>query len=325
MAEGQGQGQGQGQSTPRVDDDNGLRFDPPDDPAPIVSFVTHGGPLRSFIDNLARLVDEARFRFTDNGLRVNAVDPANVCMTRQEWPASAFGSYQLDSGGNNVVIGMPLHLEGGGDHGDLRRATKYARRGRGSKRGDPVRLDIYDDGSEPRVRVAILRPDQLTKRVSWFYSIDPAMLRDDPDDLNAKLAYRADPSPDVLHDVVESLDDYEHAHIGADGKTLVVGTQASANPYLDADDDVMTADSVELPNRAWNIFDPDGDVDDFEGALFSLSYLELITGALDDVEASRQTLSFDGEMPLKTEWQNTDWGIEGMHMVAPRIGKSDDD
>lgn len=317
--------EGHGQSTPRIDDDEGLRFDPPDDPPPVVSLVTHGGPLRSFIDNLARLVDEARFRFTDDGLRVNAVDAANVCMTRQEWPASAFGSYQLNSDDNRAVIGMPLHLEGGGDHGDLRRATKYARRGRGSKQGDPVRLDIYDDGSECRVRVAILRPDQLTKRVSMFYSIDSAMLRDDPDGLNATLDYRADPAPDVLHDVVQSLDDYQHAHIGADGRTLVVGTQASANPYLDADDEVLTADSVELPNRAWSILDSDGLVDDFDGSLFSLSYLELITGALDDVEASRQTLSFDDEMPLKAEWQNTDWGIEGMHMVAPRIGKSDDD
>lgn len=301
-----------------VTDDGDLRFDAPDDP--VVSAVTHGGPLRSFVDNLAHLVDEARLQFTDAGVTVRVRDPANVCMTAQTWPASGFSSYQVNND-NGVTVGMPLNLDG---PGDLRRATRYARRGRGSKSGDPVRLDVFNDGDATRVRVAILRPDQRTKRVSWFFGIDPGALREEPDLPGLELPYRGDPSPDALGDAVGSLDAHEHAWIGADGKTLVIGTQASTNPHLDADDDVMTADSVELPNRAWDINDPDGDVDDVDGSMFSLSYLTTIVNAVDDIEASRLTLSFGDDFPMKVDWQNTDWGIEGQHMVAPRISKADD-
>ncbi|MGB3907138.1 MAG: DNA polymerase sliding clamp [Methanomethylovorans sp.] len=60
--------------------------------------------LKSSIETLSVLVDEARFRISTEGLSVRAVDPANVAMVSFELAASAFTDFAAD----DCEIGMDL-------------------------------------------------------------------------------------------------------------------------------------------------------------------------------------------------------------------------
>lgn len=60
--------------------------------------------LKSSIETLSVLVDEARFRISTEGLSVRAVDPANVAMVSFELASSAFDDYAAD----DCEIGMDL-------------------------------------------------------------------------------------------------------------------------------------------------------------------------------------------------------------------------
>lgn len=60
--------------------------------------------LKSSIETLSVLVDEARFRISTEGLSVRAVDPANVAMVSFDLAASAFDDYAAD----DCEIGMDL-------------------------------------------------------------------------------------------------------------------------------------------------------------------------------------------------------------------------
>lgn len=60
--------------------------------------------LKSSIETLSVLVDEARFRISTEGLSVRAVDPANVAMVSFELASSAFDDFAAD----DCEIGMDL-------------------------------------------------------------------------------------------------------------------------------------------------------------------------------------------------------------------------
>jgi proliferating cell nuclear antigen len=292
-----------------------LQFTPPDGAA--ISFVTQGDPIRSFIDAITPIVKEAHAQFTDTGLEVRAVDPANVSMVQMNWPAAGFTAYN----GSDVHVGMPFnHTDP-----DLRDAVAWARRGRGDDDGDPVRVDVYDDAESTRVRVAVLRPDQRAKRVSWFFALDPDVIRSNPDIPELELPYRADPEPETFIDAIGGLDANKYVWFGAAGRTFIIATHAEHNPTLDANGDgdrSASIDTVELPDRAWTVHDH-GPVEHVEGSLFSHSYIDDYTGGLRRA-ASRLTVSFGDELPAQIEFQHTDWGFDGTYMVAPRI-RSDDD
>jgi len=291
-----------------------LQFTPPDGAA--VSFVTQGDPIRSFIDAITPIVKEAHVHCSDTGLEARAVDPANVSMVDVTWPAEGFTAYS----GTELHVGMPFNLT----DPDLGDAVAWARRGRGTDDGDPVRVDVYDDAESTRVRVAILRPDQHAKRVSWFFALDPDSVRARPEIPDMELPYRADPDPETFIDAVNGLDVHDYIWFTARGRTFVIGTRPTHNPTLDVDNDVdrsVGIDSVELPDRAWTI--DDGGIERVEGSLFSRDYIDSFTEGLRRV-ASSITVSFGDEYPARIQFQHTDWGIQGTYLVAPRISSDDD-
>lgn len=66
-------------------------------PTPNLDAVVAAGPLSRFVSHLRTLVDEAKVQITDDGLRVRAVDPANVGMIDVTLRKQAFDRYQADS------------------------------------------------------------------------------------------------------------------------------------------------------------------------------------------------------------------------------------
>lgn len=62
--------------------------------------------LKTLLKGLNILVNEARFRFEQDGLKVMAVDPANVAMVSVNLPATSCEVYTVD--GEEVVVGVNI-------------------------------------------------------------------------------------------------------------------------------------------------------------------------------------------------------------------------
>ena len=52
--------------------------------------------MRTIVDILTALVDEAKFNFTEGHLEVRSVDPSHVAMIRMEVDAAAFEAWESD-------------------------------------------------------------------------------------------------------------------------------------------------------------------------------------------------------------------------------------
>ena len=61
---------------------------------------------KKFLKGLNILVSEARFRFEQDGLKVTAVDPANVAMVMAKIPMTSCEAYTVD--GEDVVVGVDI-------------------------------------------------------------------------------------------------------------------------------------------------------------------------------------------------------------------------
>ena len=193
--------------------DANLDFDSPDDAAATV--VTQGDPIRSLLDAVTVLVDDAKVRFSPDGFTVTAVDPANVGMVDLNAPSAAFTGFDSQDA---LVVGMPLER--------LQNALKFARKGRKGDSGDPVRIDVIDDDDRMRVRVAVIRPDQQAKRVSEFFAIDPNSIRQEPDIPSLGLPHQAQPDIDGFQAAIRDLKrNHDHVWLGRTGPTLVLGSQ----------------------------------------------------------------------------------------------------
>jgi len=75
--------------------------------------------LESFLDPISTLVDECKLRLEADGLRVRAVDPANVGMVDVELDAGAFESYEADGGVLGVNLSRLEDVVGMADKGQL--------------------------------------------------------------------------------------------------------------------------------------------------------------------------------------------------------------
>ncbi|MFB6129086.1 MAG: DNA polymerase sliding clamp [Halorhabdus sp.] len=66
--------------------------------------IVSADTLGTALDSVSVLVEECKIRLEDDGLRIRAVDPANVGMVDMTLSAAAFESYETDGG----VIGVNL-------------------------------------------------------------------------------------------------------------------------------------------------------------------------------------------------------------------------
>lgn len=266
-------------------------------------FQTTGAPIKSFASLLDPVADEFKLRITEDGLDVSAVDPANVAMVDLSFHAEGFGRYETDE---DFTFGLnPDRFQDG-----IRRA-----RIRGGP--DPVRVEVWRDPA--RMRVTILRPDHQMRLTREWFGIDPDSIRQEPDIPDLELPCRARPGVEALREGVEAMDDFDHAWMSGDAATFLVGTTPTRD--VTPDESSAIGQLVEYPNCAWNINDPE-DTDEYE-SLYSRDYLNDFTKALKSGKADSLTVKWGDEYPAKFDFEQTEHGIEGTYMVAPRI-QSDD-
>ena len=70
----------------------------------MIECIVKGDVLKTALKALHGLVNEARLRFSEDGLMSKAVDPANVAMVIVEMPSKSFEVYKVDGGGDEEVI-----------------------------------------------------------------------------------------------------------------------------------------------------------------------------------------------------------------------------
>ena len=278
------------------DGERELGFDAPAEAD--ATIVTSADPLRSLLELPQALVEECRVHLEDDGLKIRAVDPANVGLVSLSVPASSFETYAV---ADSLTIGLPLDT--------LAKSVRFARK----RQDDPVRVDVFPEGERARLRAAALRPNQRMRRVSEFYTINPDSLRQEPDVPDIELPNMAAPDVDALGDAIAELERLnEYVWFSRDGETFIIGSQPIGESQLDEDHAVV--DSVTFPEAAWS----ETGEDTARGSMFSIDYLADAIGALDAAKADRVTLSFGDELPTRIRGEWVEWGFTATFMVAPR-------
>ena len=279
------------------DGERELGFDAPAEAD--ATIVTSADPLRSLLELPQALVEECRVHLEDDGLKIRAVDVANVGLVSLSVPASSFETYAV---ADSLTIGLPLDT--------LAKSVRFARK----RQDDPVRVDVLPEGERARLRAAALRPNQRMRRVSEFYTIDPDSVREEPDVPDIELPNMAAPDVDALGDAIAELERLnEYVWFSRDGETFIIGSQPIGESQLDVDHAVV--DSVAFPEAAWS----ETGEDTARGSMFSIDYLVDAIGALDAAKADRVTLSFGDEFPTRIRGEWVEWGFTATFMVAPRI------
>lgn len=269
-----------------------------------------GGDLLRRIDALLKpLADEYKVHFDPtDGLTVSAVDPANVGMISFEVPPSAFEVYDVDD--DEVIAGL--------NHSDLSSIASYARKGRGDDDGDPV---TWVWSRETRRFYVQVERDDLT-RESSFASIDPDSIRMEPDIPDLSLPWETDLDSKLLRDVTRTANSAgcEHLQIAAEDLSSGVSGDPTAGVLFYAQTDNREEVFRPESTATWV---GDGDAAE-KASLFSMDYLKDIAKDLHEAKPDSVKLEFGQEFPVKIQFSESDYGISGTFMLAPRI-QSDDD
>ena len=224
-----------------TDTDGGDEESPSDSTPPqAFSAIIEADRLDQTINTLNVIVDESRIHLNELGLRLAAVDPANVAMDETNVTEDAFESYQADGG----VLGVDL-----------------------SKLADVVSMADKDDliqmALDPETRKLLIEFGGLEYTLAL---IDPDSIRQEPDipdlDLPARVVLegsdidRAVRAADMVSDHVELIVDAndEIFRVHAEGDTDDVDLELGRDDLIDleagAADSLFSLDYLKDLNKA---------------------------------------------------------------------------
>lgn len=240
--------------------------------------------LRTAVDALRALVDECRMTFDEDGLRVDAMDPATVASVSLELAPAAFETYDVDG----RTLGVPLER--------LDDVLSVA------GREDTVALAF-----DPETR----RLDVAAGGVDYAMALlDPESVRSPPD-LEAmafEFTASATVGADALSRAVRAADMVsDHATVGVDdgGETgaLVVAAEG------DTDDVVTRLDGEELAALSPGAAE----------SLYSVDYLRALDRAVPT--GASVDLRLGDEVPLSLSFDVADGSGRVEYALSPRIAR----
>jgi len=237
------------------------------------------GTLSTALDPVSALVNECKLRFSDDGLSIKSVDPANVAMVDMEIGADAFESFESD----DVVLGINLErLEDVLSMGDS---------------GDVVSCSLDEETRKLDIDIGGL---------SYTLAlIDPDSIRQEPDI----------PDLDLPATVVVEGRQISRGVSAADLCSDHVTLQAAADDetfYINAEGDT---DDVSLALGDGDLLS--ANVGESCESMFSLEYLTDMERAMpNDGEIS---LRLGSEVPVKMRYSLADGSVEVVNLLAPRI------
>jgi proliferating cell nuclear antigen len=250
----------------------------------VAAGIIKAGRLQQYIDTLIALVDEAKIHFSDDGLTVSAVEPANVAMHHNTTLAArGFEHYETPG---QAVVGVPL-----------------------------TRLDerLNTAGSDDLIEFTL---DMETRKLHLEYRnvsqtlalIDQQSIRSEPDepelDLDNEIVMEGRQFAEAV-DVVELVSDHLKLEgLPEDRCVKIIGEG-------DTDDNIVTFSDDEAI---------DADVQSEKSSLYSTSYWESIADPMPS--DSEVTVKFDDNHPVIIEYSAMDGALNVTAMVAPRISRN---
>jgi proliferating cell nuclear antigen len=202
--------------------------------------IVSAATLRDALDSVSVLVEECKIRLNEDGLAIQAVDPANVGMVDLSLDAEAFESYEADGGVIGVNLSRLEDIAGMGNAGDL------------------VHLELDEETRKLHIRI-----DGLSYTLAL---IDPDSIRQEPDipdlDLPAEIVLegthldRGIKAADMVSDhIALRVDEEEDTfHIQAEGDTDDVDLKLTREDLIDLEagpaESLFSLDYLKDMNKA---------------------------------------------------------------------------
>jgi proliferating cell nuclear antigen len=202
--------------------------------------IVSAATLRDALDSVSVLVEECKIRLNEDGLAIQAVDPANVGMVDLSLDATAFESYEADGGVIGVNLSRLEDIAGMGNAGDL------------------VHLELDEETRKLHIRI-----DGLSYTLAL---IDPDSIRQEPDipelDLPAEIVLegvhldRGIKAADMVSDhIALRVDEEEDTfHIQAEGDTDDVDLKLTREELIDLEagpaESLFSLDYLKDMNKA---------------------------------------------------------------------------
>jgi proliferating cell nuclear antigen len=262
-------------------DSDGIATEEVDHPPNHLSATIEASELANFLNNTSVLVEECKIRTSPSGLRIRAVDPANVSMVDTTLDASAFESYDTTAG----VLGVYLDR--------LEEVVNLA------NSGDVISLDYNPDTRKVELS---------TNGIDYTLALlDPDSIRQEPElpalDLACELEVEAGPVARGVKAATMVSEHIEFRAVPEPGNDhLVIAADG------DTDDVNLTVGQEELLSSSFG---------QEAGSLFSLDYMEDIKKALP--KSGELRLELGHEFPLKIHFSGCDGAMQTEFMLAPRI------
>ena len=168
--------------------------------------IVGASTLQDALDSVSVLVDECKIQLNEEGLTIQAVDPANVAMVDLELEAAAFESYETDGG----LIGV-----------NLTRLEDIASMASG---GDLIQLELDEETRKLNISI-----DGLSYTLAL---IDPDSIRDEPDIPDLDLPGEIVPEGAQLDRGIKAADmvsDYIRLRIDEGDETFIIEAEGDTD------------------------------------------------------------------------------------------------
>lgn len=294
--------------------------------APLARIETSGQMARSMMHLLSAFVSEARINLLESGISVTAVDSANVGMIELDVDGEAFESYEAS--GETVAWRTPSVID----------ALKTARVGRSaSSNGDPVTITVEEN------KTAFLTDRGIFEREAVRYNLPLDSVREEPDlpGLDEWLHWRGRiKNLSGIRSFQEVLDE-----VGKRTDMFAIGLEPSGNSA----DLLISADEVEIKaegeaedagsdlirirecvnaygKKVGELGGPKPMMETFsdDRSLIDPAYLREAVEAIKLAKMERLIIGFGDAHPIEILFSNSEMGIEGKFLIAPKIEDDDE-
>lgn len=238
-------------------------------------------PIFAYAD---ALVDELRLHVSDDGLRYEVVDAANVAMCSIDVPAAAFDTFDAEELTTGLNVG---------------RMTTSLRAGR-QRQDDDIHLSYADRHLSTTVQREYDGAHMDLQ--ATLATIDPDSIRQEPDLPDLDLPATATIQRAMLRDAVDAASAItDHVRFATEGDALEISGEGATDTTV-----AVIRDAVD---------GGDGD------SQFSMDYTRNMLDSLAAVGADEITMELGEEFPMRVEW-TTEWNdaeVSGVWFQAPRI------
>ena len=255
--------------------------------------------LRECIESLTAIVDEGKFRLTESGLKLRAVDPANVAMVSFELQRDAFDLFQFA-------------VKESGSEADTEADTEAEAE---SKSKDEIELGIdfvkffgiLGIGGKDEVELELDEHAQklFTRMGSLAYTLsllDPSSLRKEPKVPELEFPVQVIIETEMFRRTIRAAEKVgDHIVLGVDGEVFYMETEGEM-------------DKLRLGLRKDQLIQlTPGTVH----SLYSLDFIAAMSKGMSHVE--NITLNLGKDYPLRLDFEVAEGKGKVSYLLAPRI------